>query len=438
MTDFPELLFMRPMGEHAWAQIDRASIALLYYQNDVSFFQPQTHNIALNSSGIAIGEFPLQTFFVSQLYHIFGFHEYLFRSTVLVSSIIGFVVAFVISNKFIKNKLLSLTVSLGWLLSPNLIYYSTGFLPDTFALTLFLSGLYFLLKTFPEITVKNLWWFVFFSSFSLLEKSSVLFIYLPVCLAICLHLKEQKTSLKSIVSKCSVLIIPVFVIISWIFYASYMQKEFHSNVFLLKPKFPHSFEDFVLILKQFSGKLFDFYPVFIFILLFFSLIYLALNLKKIPVFFSTIILGSILGWVVFFVTLSRQAWFHGYYHIPFQFIVFMIFFTTVYFYESGVIQERFRKFHTLILILSFYFGISAINNYFAKRAYHYDLINRNWMDVGLILDKLDVHKNSKIVTCNDNSYNISLYLMNRRGWNITEQSWDYFIEEAFSDCDFWC
>ena len=26
--------------------------------------------------------------------------------------------------------------------------------------------------------------------------------------------------------------------------------------------------------------------------------------------------------------------------------------------------------------------------------------------------------------------------MNRRGWNITNDSWDYFIEKAFCECDF--
>lgn len=436
IIDFPELFFMRPMGEHAWAQIDRASIALLFYQNDVGFFQPQTHNIALNSSGIAVGEFPLQSFFVSLLYNIFGFHEYLFRGTVLVSSLVGFVVAFVISNKFIANKWLSLIVSLGWILSPNLIYYSTGFLPDTFSLSLFVAGFYFLIKSYPEITHKNLLWFVGFSSLSLLEKSSAMFIYLPVCLGILLHLREQKCSYKTIVFRWSALIIPMLVSFCWIFYASYMQRKLQSNVFLLKPKFPLSLEDFVLILKQFAGKLLDFYPVFIYGLLLLSLFYLILKIKSVPVFFTVIIFGSIVGWGVFFITLSRQAWFHGYYHIPFQFVVFVILFTAVLCYEKSSIQERIRKFHPFILILSFCFGVLSINKYFTERAYHYDLINKNWMDASIALDRFGIHKQSKIVSCNDKSYNISLYLMNRRGWNITNDSWDYFIEKALSECDF--
>ena len=63
-VNFQSLLFMRPMGEHAWAQIDRASQALQYFQRNASFLLPQTHNIASNPSAVACGEFPLQPFHI--------------------------------------------------------------------------------------------------------------------------------------------------------------------------------------------------------------------------------------------------------------------------------------------------------------------------------------------------------------------------------------
>ncbi len=434
--DFHKLLFMRPLGEHAWAQIDRASIALLYFQDNVNFLLPQTHNMALNSSGIAIGEFPMQPYFVSLLYKCFGFNEYLYRGTVLSVSIVGFYMAFLIANKLIINKFLCLIVSLCWMLSPNIIYYSTGFLPDTFALSLFLAGFYFLIHSFPVISMKNLLFFVFFSTFSLLEKSSVLFIYMPVCMGIFLHLISKNIDWGAILRKCLVLLLPLLVCFTWIFYAIHIQKKYQSNVFLLKPKLPLSLNDFVDISIQFAGKLSDFYPFFIYGILFLVLMYLMKNIKNVPVIFSTIILGSMASWLIFFIALSRQAWFHGYYHIPFQFIPFVLLLTAAMQFEKSEMSARMKSIYPFFLVLTFYFGFSSISDYFSKKAFHHDLINKDWLDGGLALDQMGIGKNNRIVTCCDHSYNISLYLLNRRGWNITGESWDYFVDNAFNECEF--
>ena len=76
------LLSYRPIGEHTWAQVDRAAVALNYYKNEASFFFPQTLRLNENPSGIEPGEFPLIPWLASVLYRIFGFDEFWFRPNV--------------------------------------------------------------------------------------------------------------------------------------------------------------------------------------------------------------------------------------------------------------------------------------------------------------------------------------------------------------------
>ncbi|MBK7965050.1 MAG: hypothetical protein IPK10_07010 [Bacteroidetes bacterium] len=67
-----DIVPLRPQSVHQWAQCDRASVALNYYQEDMNFFLPRVHNLD-NGSGITGLEFPFVNYAVAILYHILDF-----------------------------------------------------------------------------------------------------------------------------------------------------------------------------------------------------------------------------------------------------------------------------------------------------------------------------------------------------------------------------
>ena len=79
---YQEILFKRPQSVHYWRQADCASLALNYYQHGMNFFEPQTHNLTSNggkSGNTCTSEVPLLYYSVAVLYHLFGYHEYIYR-----------------------------------------------------------------------------------------------------------------------------------------------------------------------------------------------------------------------------------------------------------------------------------------------------------------------------------------------------------------------
>ena len=74
---------LRPQSVHQWAQCDRASVALNYYQDDMNLFLPRVHNLD-NGSGITGLEFPFVNYSVAILYKFFGYHEWMYRALMLL------------------------------------------------------------------------------------------------------------------------------------------------------------------------------------------------------------------------------------------------------------------------------------------------------------------------------------------------------------------
>lgn len=424
------------MGEHAWAQCDRASTALLYYEDNANFFLPQTHNLMYNPDGIASGEFPLLSYFAAGLYTIFGPHEYLYRILVFIFSLSGFILGFFVCNRFIKHKIYVVMAACLWLFSPNLIYYSTGFLPDTFSLSLFMTAFYFLTRDYPSINRRNIAGFAAFSCLAVLEKSSTLFVYSAVCLPLLIMLFKTKSNMRSFLKNMLILCIPLLVAISWLVYSGWLQHIYPSVVFLLKPKLPSSLVELKQFFFSFRDRSENYYHYRFFILAAISLPSAFILLFRRQQFLLWSSICVFVAWCAFFILMSRQAWFHGYYHIPFQFMFFLLFLALF----MGIDRFQPKKWmQTIILLLFLAFGWVNLHHNsrnFAALAFNTKFINNDWNTAEAALRAAGLKPEDKVLSYPDPSYNISLYLMNQRGWNAAPDYWDITIVDALKDCDY--
>lgn len=426
-----EYFSCRPQGDHAWAQCDRASVALNYFQYAYPFFEPHTHNVAYNPSGIAAGEFPLIPFLVSKLYGYFGFHEYIYRIFTLFFSLVGFFTVFMISRIFLSRIIFQISASVFWILSPNLIYYSTGFLPDSVSLSFFAIAVYFLVYQ-EVISVKNILLFSLFSSIAVLLKSSVLFLVVAIGFALLVttyKIGESKRILLRFIS----LIIPFLFCLSWIIYARHSQQLYHSNIFKLGLLLPNTFQDLLDSGIRLAVNLPKFYPLPILFLICFSLAFLVRNFQSANLL-HVFTLSAFAMWALFFVVMMRNASHHGYYHIPFQIAI-----STLFISAAGIAEQKewnLKGIHFISIGLFTFCSWGLYATTIHKISSHQEFINSQWKTLEPVLRNAGIKNTDRVFSAVDPSYNISLYFMNQRGWTCPEKVWDSYKIDALSDCQY--
>ncbi len=132
---YSKTIFYRPGSIHQWRQADCLSITKNYYEEGMHFFEPKIHYQG-PVEGKAVSEFPILNYTVAFLWKIFGEHEFIYR---LLEYIIFLTSVFILFNtllRFYRSALLAFfTVSI-FLTSPLLAYYSLNFIADVPALSI--------------------------------------------------------------------------------------------------------------------------------------------------------------------------------------------------------------------------------------------------------------------------------------------------------------
>ncbi|MEI9921951.1 MAG: glycosyltransferase family 39 protein [Bacteroidota bacterium] len=125
---------------HNWRQTDGLMIARNFYERDANIFYPRVDTAGANE-GFTGSEFPILNYIVYLFAKIFGFHNWLGRLVVLITSCLGVyffhkLIAKRFDEKVAFNAAIILTVSL-W------FSFSRKMIPDVFAASLAIMALYF-------------------------------------------------------------------------------------------------------------------------------------------------------------------------------------------------------------------------------------------------------------------------------------------------------
>ena len=174
----------RPCSIHSSAQCQRASVAMNYYNVSMNFFEPRIQRFN-NDDGITGLEFPIIYYTAAMLYKIFGFHDFYLRiiSLIIISS--GLIFFFILTNRFIKNTILSTIIVSAVILSPVLMFYSANFMPDAPGLGFTLIAWFFFFRFLDTDKNRHLNLFVFFGTMGALIKAvSAMCFVIAICLLI--------------------------------------------------------------------------------------------------------------------------------------------------------------------------------------------------------------------------------------------------------------
>ena len=153
---YAEILPLAPQSTHQWRQADCASMASLYHQEGMDFFEPRLHN-QFAASGRAVGELPLMPYLAAIGYQLFGQHDGIYRLLVCLFWFIGLLALFRTQRIFLKGWFWPGALTLLFFSSPLLAYYGNNFLSDVPALGMSLVGWWLVARYYQKSSAKWLW-----------------------------------------------------------------------------------------------------------------------------------------------------------------------------------------------------------------------------------------------------------------------------------------
>jgi hypothetical protein len=134
---YPKVVSYGPVSLHYWRQSDGASMARMYYENGMNFFEPMVHN-QVGGQNHAVGEFPVLYYAVACLYKLFGPDDAIFRLFNFSIFFLGVLALFNLMLDHLRHVWLAFLPGLMLFASPLVAYYALNFIPNTTALGLFL------------------------------------------------------------------------------------------------------------------------------------------------------------------------------------------------------------------------------------------------------------------------------------------------------------
>jgi hypothetical protein len=428
--NYHEIIFKRPDSFHTWRQTDCTSLALNYYQLDLPFLEPQTHNL-LGNNGKGVGEFPIIYYIVGKLYKVFGYHEFIFRIVNTLIFFLGLFYLFKLSYLLLKSTFYSLAVVGIAFSSPLIVFYANNFLPDVPALSLSYIAWYYVLLYIRQKQIIHFILVVLIFSLAGVLKITAL---MSLCVLICTMMyelvfvnKEKRLILSNSLLPLAISVLPFILFFVWLSYAHYYQTINENKYFSLDwdPFWIEEAKTNYYIFRRLTeswGWLPDFYKT---TLLWAFLGGIVLLFKRgISYFWRASIFAFICGNLIFIGLYFSALNHHDYYLINlfgiFPLITLFVLHTLK---QNFLLKNALTKIAVVILI---FLSIQHTD----KRMHHrhrielndeirpFYKINDEYLNsIGLTFDK-------KLLYDGDNFFNGVLYLINRFGWSRAHEKFD--------------
>jgi len=434
-----------PYSRHQWRQADCLSITQHYYQDNLPFLEPEIHWRGQGESGKTISEFPVIYYTVANIWKVTGKHYWIYRGISFLILAIGLFYLKKLAQLFLKDNFWSIFIPLLLFSSPLLAYYGNNFLMNTNAFALALIAAYHFFRHRTEKSYKHLVYACILFLFAGLLKITALMLFFGLG-AIFLYemlIKERsiKQRWKELIPYVSVLVL----ILAWYKYAGAYNAENMSLVFLqgLLPIWELDWVDIYSNWKLLHNELkpvyFNVPALSLLVIIFVGMIinYKKANRYLLPL--CVLISLGIIGYILLFFQVFNV---HEYYLIN-----LLIFIPLVSFLFLDYLKQNYETiFHSkavkitasiALLYLVYSAGVQTVVKYdigkkWAKNSfildkeevsywewYHWDYGQtlKDLETIEPVFEKAGVKPKDRVVSFPDGSINISLYLMNREGYN---------------------
>jgi hypothetical protein len=427
---YHEIAFKRPQSVHKWRQSDCASIALNYYQGGMNFFKVETHNLTSDggtSGKSCTSEIPVLYYTVATLYSVFGYHEYIYRIFNTLLFFLGLFYLFRLLRILLKDLFWSVTLTLLFFTSPVLVFYGNNFLSNSSALAFSIVAWYYFILFLSEGKTK--WFYISIAVFLIAAafKVTALFSLFAISGIFLLELAGLKKFDKTgkLFNRPLQFIIPVLsallIIGAWIIYAKNYNLKHDCSYFstTIFPIWDLNSVEIASVWENIRKLWLDQYfhiSVLLFLALCFMLI-VALFRKNNPVLIYSVIF--IFAEAIVYILL--QFWTfkdHDYYIIDMYILPVLIVVTAF-----DLLKKHYNKIFSSIPLKIVFSLFLLYNIYYA----HVQINARydGWMNdytersdiysITPYLRQIGISQSDTIISIPDFS-NVSLYLMNQKGW----------------------
>lgn len=444
----------KPTYLHQWRQSDCLSIAKNFYEEGNSLFEPKIH-WQYPTDGHAAGELPLINYTVAQLWKVFGQSEGLYRVFNYFIFVGSIFMLFNTLNFFKKPVLLQFFCVSIVITSPLITCYAFNFLSDVPALSLSIISFCVFFRFYYSGKRHLFFISLIIATLAVLLKASSLGAWMIISIVSLLviykptFLLQAESPFKNRIFPVLSIFLSLLPIWLWYTYAKNYNAENKSSVFLtgILPLWELDGKEITKVTSNlFTEHLATFLNRPMLFLFFLALIYVLANYKKLNAFLkiSFVVSGgfSVLFLVLFFKVFDV----HDYYLINLMFfpvVVMFCFFSLLpdSFSLVGrkwvVVAMFFCIFFNSLYSAAFYRLRSIKNDRLCswypfisdqeKENYDYDLkkFNRR-MDPLLkltpVLRGMGITRNDLVMSAPDISPNSTLYLMDQKGYTVTEEA----------------
>ncbi|NTW32364.1 MAG: glycosyltransferase family 39 protein [Bacteroidetes bacterium] len=415
----------------------------------MKFFSPEIYNLISDNktSGKTAGEFPILYYFIAILWKIFGVHVWIYRFVGLLFVFLGLYSLFRITDYFVKNTFWSIGLSMLLFTSPVFANYGISFITNVSAICIVLAGWWVFLRFY--ITKKNS--FLYFSMLlfliaGLIKISTLIsFIFLFIIFIgerISFFNKKKKcifNGLKNIIPFILVIIINF----AWYYYAERYNK-IHGGKYTFNNLWPiwelDKSKIYQYILQIRKNTIYELFNPLVLYSFVFMLLAIILTPKKHPKFFLHGIYILLSGGALYTLLWFQAFDVHDYYYtdllIVIMFIPLTFFIFIKNYFESFLNSSTVKIIFSLFLLFNIVYCHDMLElRYFPKEKKKYLIIGSqdipdyfkwfNWNysqhsealeNIKTYLKSVGIKQEDKIISIPDESINISLYLINQKGF----------------------
>ncbi len=454
LYDYPTILTKGPSPIHQWRQSDGLALTMSYYEQNAPFFEPRVYFLYEKDGQLsdkAVGEFPILYYITGKIWKITGKKLWIPRLLNIAITLSGFYFLYKLSFLLLKSIFWSYFIPIFLFTSPSIVHYTNNFLPDAPGLGLALSGLYFyFLHKKTQRTLYILYSILSYLIAGLIKITSLISLIAIVATEIYFSYLQPKQLEKS--SRLWILIvlttITITIIGAWYSYARIYST--HKGIFLTEilPIWKLNLPEILDISRQaISFTLPTNIPIWNFFVYLSITVFLLTNWRKVNKYYLSLVGILLLEIVAFCILFFRQLAVHDYYIINMLIILPLLMIVLVDYINIAINKESqswIRYLAIVVLLMSTYHAallirlryIHSFTGITAKLAftvsdieiendwYHNEYYKQHYQALEEIAPRLakefGIQNNDRVVSIPDPSPNITLYLLNRKGFTDFE------------------
>lgn len=415
------------------------------------FFSPVIHWSGPKGDGkTCTSECPLLYYFVACLWRIFGYHEFIFRLLNTFIAFSGLYALFNISKEFLKDEAWALVVSLLLFSSTIFAYYANNYIVDTSAFSFALISWFFFQKFYVNGKIVFFNFSLLFFLIAGLIKITALLSFVPIFLAFLIEaVNVYKFKGNDKIFKRPILYIAQFlfvflVIYLWTNYAINYNRVHMGGIFstgILPIWEPTTISNYAIFNQLCTVLLHEYLPPYLLlsvIIIFISIVLLHKKINKFLLFLTCAVFVECIVYIL--------LWFQVFYVHDYYLMNLLIFFSIVIL----TFLDYLRKYHFeifkstklkavafVVLLFCIYHCAVQLSarystdytfvrynivmddveeHYWEKEQKKYKQYFQAYETITPYLRSIGIKRDDKVISIPDNSPNISLYLMDQKGY----------------------